>query len=100
MCESVDTLSQLDSITVGHVQTVIMVKHFKGTVPIRTLDVFPLKYHPDEAGLREMILKRGKKWIGLTGVHHKQYAGIAALKLGDKIVKHNVSGFIFISHRY
>lgn len=96
LCESVDTLNQLDTVSVGRVQTVILVKHFRGTVPIRSLDVYPLKYHSDEAGLREMLLKRGKKWIGLSGVHHKQYSGIAALKVGDKIVKHNVNSRIMI----
>jgi len=96
MCESVDTLHQLDTVSVGRVQTVILLKHFRGTAPIRSLDVFPLKYHSDEAGLREMLLNRGKKWIGLNGVHHKQYSGVAALKLGDKIVKHNVKGRIMV----
>lgn len=87
-------MNQVDSVAVGRVQTVIMVKCFKGTVPIQSLDIFPLKYHSDANGLKEMLLKRGRKWVELTGVHHKQYSGIAALKLGDKIVKHNVSAYV------
>jgi hypothetical protein len=94
-CESVDLMNQQDTVTVGRVHTLITIKHFKGTVRIDTLDVFPLKYHPDEEGLREMLMKRGRKWADLIGVHHKQYNGIAAVKVAEKIVKHNVGRFYF-----
>jgi hypothetical protein len=97
-CESVDLVHQVDSVAIGHVQTVIMLKYFKGTVGIRTLDAYPLKYHPDEKALREALVRRGNKWVGLLGVHHKQYSGIAALKLGDKVVKHNVRTHVFSVH--
>jgi hypothetical protein len=91
--ESVDLVDQAmsNSVGLGRVQTVVYLPPFRGAVPITSLDAYPLKYHPDEAGLREVIMKRGKKWSSLMGVHHKQYNGIAALKCNSKVVKHNVS---------
>lgn len=91
--DSVDLIDQTMSNTVGvgRVQTVVHLPLFRGAIPITSLDAYPLKYHPDEASLREMITKRGKKWSALMGVHHKQYSGIAALKCDNKVVKHNVS---------
>lgn len=97
ICENVDLMNQLDTFVVGRVHTVILIKYFKGTVRIQSLDVFPLKYHPDEKGLKEMLITRGKKWAALTGIHHKQYNGIAAIKSDDKVVRHNVGPCISVS---
>jgi hypothetical protein len=66
-----------------------------GTVKIDSLDTYPLKFHAHPEGLNESIMKRGKKWVSLIGVHHKQFDG-AALKV--KLIKHNVCIlFFFIS---
>lgn len=96
--ESVDLVDRVMSNTVGvgRVQTVVYLAPFRGAVRITSLDAYPLKYHADEAGLREAVLKRGKKWSNLRGVHHKEYSGIAALKCGNKVVKHNVRSRIMV----
>ncbi|TFK23738.1 P-loop containing nucleoside triphosphate hydrolase protein [Coprinopsis marcescibilis] len=96
--ESVDLIdrSMSNTVTIGNVQTVIYLPKFKGTTKITELDVYPLKYHHDEAGLRANILARGKKWLSLMGVHHQQYEGIAAFKCAGKLVKHNVRSRIMI----
>ncbi|KAF9456240.1 hypothetical protein BDZ94DRAFT_1350405 [Collybia nuda] len=96
LCESVDVIDRGASQTVGKVQTIILLKYFKGTIDIQSLDAYPMRYHPDEKKLRETLLRRGKKWVSLIGVHHKQYDGVAALKLEDKLVKHNVKGRIMV----
>lgn len=95
--ESVDLVDRQMSHTavVGKVQTVVLLRPVRGTVRIDSLDAYPLKFHPDEKGLRETIAKRGKKWASLIGVHHKQFDGIAAVKCGDKLLKHNVGFFFF-----
>jgi Domain of unknown function (DUF7025) len=92
MCESVDLIDRPVSHTVGvgKVQTTILLRHFKGTAKIDSLDAFPIQYHADEAKLRESIIKRGNKWVSLIGVHHMQYDGLAAVKCDDKAIKHNV----------
>ncbi|KAG6890520.1 hypothetical protein C0995_007720 [Termitomyces sp. Mi166 len=61
----------------------------KGAIKIQELDAYPLKYHPEPDKLRAALLKRGKKWVGLNGVHHMQYTGIAAFKREFKVIKHN-----------
>ncbi|KAJ2917536.1 hypothetical protein MD484_g2848, partial [Candolleomyces efflorescens] len=96
--ESVDLVDRTMSNTVGvgKVQTVVYLPSFRGAVPITSLNAYPLKFHPDEAGLREAILKRGKKWHDLMGVHHKEYDGLAALKCENRVVKHNVRSRIMI----
>ena len=92
VCESVDLVDRPVSHTVGvgRVQTTILLKYFKGTAKIDSLDAFPIQYHTDEAKLRESVIKRGNKWVSLIGVHHMQYDGLAAVKCDDKAIKHNV----------
>ncbi|KAF8892879.1 P-loop containing nucleoside triphosphate hydrolase protein [Infundibulicybe gibba] len=97
-CESVDMIDNATGgVRVGRVQNIILVKMFRGTVRIDTLDAYPIQYHPSEDILRKEVLARGKKWAGLTGVHHKQFNGIAGLKnSGNKVVKHNVRSRIMV----
>lgn len=93
--ESVDLVdrSVTHSVVVGKVETVVLLRPVCGTVKIDSLDAYPLKFHSDEKGLREAIATRGKKWVGLIGVHHRQYDGIAAVKCGDTLLRHNVGFF-------
>ncbi|KAG6835827.1 hypothetical protein H0H93_014300 [Arthromyces matolae] len=96
-CESYDLVDKLtQTASIGKVQTMILLHSFKGTVKIHDLDIYPLKYHPNPEGLREALLRRGKKWVGLNGIHHMQYDGIAAFKKGGRVTKHNVNGRIMI----
>ncbi|KAF6758888.1 P-loop containing nucleoside triphosphate hydrolase protein [Ephemerocybe angulata] len=83
--ESVDLVDRVMSNTVGvgRVQTVVYLAPFRGAIRITSLDAYPLKYHADEAGLREAVLKRGKKWSNLRGC-------------GNKVVKHNVRSRIMV----
>ncbi|TFK33149.1 P-loop containing nucleoside triphosphate hydrolase protein [Crucibulum laeve] len=96
--ESVDIVDKPNTQTVGvgKVQTMVYIKMFKGTIKILDLNAYPIKYHPDENGLKQSVMSRGKKWASLNGVHHMQYEGVAALKLGDKLLKHNVRSRIMI----
>lgn len=95
--ESVDLVDRVAtrSVVVGKIQTTVCLRPVRGTVKIDSLDAYPIKFHPDEEGLRETIMKRGKKWVSLIGVHHKQYDGIAALKGSDSLSRHNVCVFFF-----
>jgi hypothetical protein len=93
--ESVDLVDRAAtrSVVVGKIQTVVCLRPVRGTFKIDTLDAYPLKFHPDEKGLRETIMKRGKQWVSLIGVHHKHYDGVAALKGSDSLSRHNVGFF-------
>lgn len=80
----------------GRVKHRIVVSEFKGTIKITELDVYPIRYHPNEAALRESLVARGRKWVHYRGIHHVQYDGRAALSVTTaggcrKLVKYNVS---------
>ncbi|KAF7589088.1 hypothetical protein BBP40_004793 [Aspergillus hancockii] len=44
---------------------------FQGTLPITALSIFPLKYHSEEATVRENLSARGKVWEAFKGYHYK-----------------------------
>lgn len=60
------------------VQHHILVPHFRGAVPICSLDVYPLTYHPDAGNLETSLVERGRKWLALQGIRHVRYSGPAA----------------------
>ncbi|KAJ6453758.1 hypothetical protein C8R45DRAFT_631011 [Mycena sanguinolenta] len=96
--EGVDLVDRpmTQTVVVGRVSTLVYIPFFKGAMRIDKLDAFPLKFHPSEAQLRETIARRGQKWVDLIGVHHMQYNGIAALKCGSKLMRHNVKGRVMV----
>lgn len=95
--ESLDLIDQRTShsVVVGKVQTVVCLRPVRGTVKIDSLDAYPIKFHPNEKELRESVLKRGKNWINLIGVHHKQFDGVAAVKTDGVLTRHHVGLFFF-----
>ncbi|KAF9258542.1 P-loop containing nucleoside triphosphate hydrolase protein [Marasmius fiardii PR-910] len=98
-CESMDLVDHQATATVfpGKVQTMIILPSFKGTIPMSELDAYPLKYHADQEKVIETILARGKKWVDLIGVHHKEFDGIGALRTEQsKILRHAVRGRIMV----
>lgn len=63
---------------------------WQGTRKITSLPCYPLKYHNNEAKLREELIERGKKFVSLSGVHYKSYSGMAYQKTRKgEIVKFN-----------
>ncbi|KAJ7028311.1 hypothetical protein C8F04DRAFT_1119630 [Mycena alexandri] len=96
--EGVDLVDRpmTQTVVMGRVSASMYIPYFKGAVRIDSLDAFPLKFHAAEAQLREMVVLRGQKWLDLIGVHHMQYNGIAALKVGPKLMRHNVKGRVMI----
>ncbi|KAJ7148971.1 hypothetical protein C8R43DRAFT_1193626 [Mycena crocata] len=96
--EGVDLIDRplTQSVVVGRVSASVYIPYFKGATRIDSLDAFPLRFHGAEAQLRDVVKKRGQKWVDLIGVHHMQYNGIAALKVMGKLMRHNVKGRIMI----
>ncbi|KAJ7362562.1 P-loop containing nucleoside triphosphate hydrolase protein [Mycena albidolilacea] len=87
--EGVDFIDHSNgNLTLGYVSTSRTLGHFVGSVPISSLPVFPLKFHPREAELRETVLQRGQKWIDLIGVHHMEYNGTAGLYAHGSVSRH------------
>jgi hypothetical protein len=61
----------------GRVTKEFHISPYSGYKPLSELDIFPLKYHPDYEKVRQSVIERGKKFISLQGVQHRQYHGIA-----------------------
>lgn len=53
---------------------------FTGTRPIPELNVVPLTRKPNHDQIRDIVLDRGSKFLGLCGCHYKQYLGLGETK--------------------
>ncbi|KAJ7648738.1 P-loop containing nucleoside triphosphate hydrolase protein [Mycena polygramma] len=49
---------------------------FEGVRKITDLHVCPIRYHQSIDALTAKLAARGKAWVALAGIHHKQYAGV------------------------
>jgi hypothetical protein len=75
-----------DGKVFGEVSTNIAIPRFSGTKRIKTLEAFPLKYHPNESGVRASLLECGRKFVSLRGAYHRQCCGTAFfMHKGDPI---------------
>ncbi|KAL2200201.1 hypothetical protein P885DRAFT_74036 [Corynascus similis CBS 632.67] len=72
------------------------ISDFRGARKITSLGCYPLKYHKNEAQLREELIERGKKFVSLSGVHYKTHQGMAYYKKKRAIVKVNINGRVMI----
>jgi hypothetical protein len=68
-----------DGDNVLSMATATTIHKYQGYRALDTLEAFPLKYHKDEAQVRKNLLQRGKRWLALTGKHHRSYAGTAGM---------------------
>ncbi|KAJ7067648.1 P-loop containing nucleoside triphosphate hydrolase protein, partial [Mycena amicta] len=78
------------------VQASMFIPYFKGAARIDTLNAYPLRFHPNETQVVEMVKQRGQKWVGLLGIHHQECNGIAAVKAMNGVVRHQVKGRIMV----
>ncbi|KAI1786224.1 P-loop containing nucleoside triphosphate hydrolase protein [Ganoderma leucocontextum] len=74
----------------------ISVPEFAGTQMINCLNVYPMVFHPDPEGLSASLIKRGRKWASLNGVHHVHYQGLAGYRTVDSYIRYSVTSRIMI----
>ncbi|KAI1646660.1 uncharacterized protein F4817DRAFT_316662 [Daldinia loculata] len=72
------------------------ITEFRGARKITSLGCYPLKYHKNEAQLRKDLIERGKKFVGLGGVHYKGHQGMAYHKKKKSVIKVNINGRIMV----
>ncbi|KAF8530383.1 P-loop containing nucleoside triphosphate hydrolase protein [Hysterangium stoloniferum] len=94
----VDDSDQLNITGFTRIQSRIVIPIFKGTMKITSLDAYPIKFHPQEAELRERLLERGRKWAGIAvGIHHMSYHGTGGSKVNKgQLVKYNLNSRVII----
>ena len=71
--------------------TKISIRMFGGTQKINRLSAYPISYHADPEGLKATLIKRGRKWASLNGVHHVYYRGLAGKEGHQSYIRYNVS---------
>jgi hypothetical protein len=78
-CEYVEAADNPSSTgqQLGHATKQINIENFDGVKRIRELVAFPLKYHSQAMALKEKLTVRGREWVKLYGMHHKEYRGLA-----------------------
>lgn len=81
-CEYIDANDDLAFLgqRYGLATMELEIPHFDGVVKITELAAYPMKWHPDLKDVQEKLIKRGCKWLELTGVHHMHYNGVAYQK--------------------
>ena len=72
------------------------ISDFRGARKITSLGVYPLKYHKNEAEIRNELIERGKKFVRLSGVHYKSHQGMAYYKKKKSVIKVNINGRIMV----
>jgi hypothetical protein len=68
----------------GHVIRHVGIQPYEGLKALQDLRVIPLKFHPDQAVLKEKFINRGKAFVGLCGEHFKHCKGVARLLKGTR----------------
>ena len=74
----------------------VEVSSFKGASKITSLAAYPIQYHKDEAGLRRLLIERGRKFVTLKGMNYRYHQGMAFYKKKRAIVKVNINGRVMV----
>lgn len=85
-----------DGKVFGEVSCPVAIRKFHGSVPIHTLEAFPLAFHPRREEAEQNLIRCGNKFVSIMGRHHCQYTGIAFFQDKQNIVKTHVDGRVII----
>lgn len=69
---------------------------YSGVMRAEDLNIMPLDFHSNSAGIRAQLLERGRRFEKLAGQHFMQYGGVAIKRNGPKYDRHNLSGRIVV----
>ena len=61
----------------AYMRRTVTIERYEGYKPLTELCCFPLKYHPDNQNIEKALIARGKRYVALLGIHHRQYTGRA-----------------------
>ncbi|KAI9805317.1 MAG: hypothetical protein M1833_005770 [Piccolia ochrophora] len=61
----------------GYARKSIYIPPFPGSKKISDLPVYPLKYHENEDDASSQLMRRGRRFACLSGIHHGEYQGLA-----------------------
>ena len=64
-----------DGTNFGPLPQKFMLAEYEGEVPIKSLEVFPMRFDEDPQQTEKALVKRGKRLVKLARVDHKYYSG-------------------------
>ncbi|KAI0182190.1 hypothetical protein EV127DRAFT_77855 [Xylaria flabelliformis] len=77
---------EYDGTDFGHViHNDTFIAEFPGRVCIRDLKAFPLRFHSQNAQIRDALVQRGQKYVSLRGACHRFFNGIAKFPMEPPI---------------
>lgn len=85
-----------DGAVFGEVSAALGIEKFAGIKRIANLAAFPLAYHPRRSEMRTGLVKRGRRFVSLLGVHHLQYHGNAFFMEKGEVVEVPVKSRIMV----
>lgn len=85
-----------DGKVLGEAVIHLSIEKFRGAKRIDTLEVFPLQCHPNETDARAQLLKCGRRFLGLTGIHHAEYHGRAFYMEKGRPIEVTINGRIVV----
>jgi hypothetical protein len=85
----------------GQAEETFEIHNFRGRVPISSLRIVPLSFHPHAEKLGDELVARGKQWADLQGRYHKQYddTAYAYNSCNGNWFKVNVSSRVMVDRR-
>jgi len=63
---------------------------------ISTLNAFPLRYHPNEQGLKAQLVKCGQKFVSMLGAYHRHCQGTTFYMKDGEPVKVSVDSWVML----
>jgi hypothetical protein len=76
----------------GEATVTLEIPEFSGVQKIHALDVFPLQFHKEEETVRSELMRYGRNFVSLQGIHHQHYHGAAFYMRKGVPVKFHVKG--------
>jgi hypothetical protein len=68
---------QYNGTDYGRCEVDLYINAYKGYKPLEELQSCPLQYMQRKDAITASLITRGKKFLGLRGVHHRHYEGLA-----------------------
>ena len=85
-----------DGKRAGQATTNLVIPYFPVPRKVDTLEAFPLRFHGHKEAVRKTLTERGRTFVSLKGIHHRQYRGQAFYIDEGRPIKCHVNGRIMV----
>ncbi|KAJ5161042.1 hypothetical protein N7492_006434 [Penicillium capsulatum] len=76
-----------DGVRFGEAGVFLRILKYRGSKPIKELEAFPIRHHPNHEQIRKDLIKRGQKFRDLAGSHTQHCNGSAFFMKNGKPIK-------------